>query len=444
MRKVLFLSASFFIFFGGCRKDGELDPDFIQRTSSSFFTDSVLIKANTVIGDSILADQIATGLVGTYQDSSFGSTVASLYIQPLLESNALTLADPGEQLLLDSIVLSLKYESFFGDTSVMQTISVLELDEVLSSETNYYSDTNIVVKPEVLATKEFFPKPTTSVIIHQPNSTGGIDTVSLEPQLRVRLSDSLGDRILAKSGKQELESNTDFINYFKGIKIIPHISGPLNNNEKAILYFALTSSETQMVIHYKLIDNQGDTTPMVLNFPINSSSVRFSTFENNFSLGAVQANLIDGKDDSSFSYVQAMAGVETVLRFPNIIERFEEEKIVVNKAELVLPVASGSYAKFGVATTLILASRDQDRILQFTPDFFESGGFLGGEYDADEGVYTFNIARYIQGVLNGTESPTGLTILVTGSAVKAERAVLLAPGNTSRKIKLNLFYSKTQ
>ena len=129
-----------------------------------------------------------------------------------------------------------------------------------------------------------------------------------------------------------------------------------------------------------------------LNFPINSSSARFSTFENDFRNGAVYANLTDNKDDSLLSYVQAMAGVETVLSFPTIREQFGDEKIVVNKAELVLPVASGSYAEFGVASTLILASRDQDGLLQFIPDFFESADFFGGEFDAIAGTYTFLIS----------------------------------------------------
>ena len=443
-RKVIILSASFLFFFLACKKEGELNPDFVDNLSAALYTDSVSIFSKTVTGEAFPSDRVATGLLGVYQDSSFGKTTASLYLQPLLPSNALLLSNPGEQIIMDSIILSLQYSSWFGDTTVLQTIDVYELDEGLNINTTYFSDTSINTLPTPLGSKAFLPRPRQGIRINQPNATDGMYTVALNSQVRIRLSDDLGNLIVSKSGGSELQNNENFTKFFKGIKLTPNVQGTLSNNEKAILYFALTASETKMAMFYRVVNTQNDTLNRLLNFPINSSSVRFNTFEYDYSLGAVNSNLQTSENDSLFSYVQAMAGVQTILSFPKLKERFENERVLINKAELVLPVTSGSYAKFGYAQTLTLALKDASGNLQFIPDFFEGEQYFGGNFDASINAYKFNIARYIQGIISGSQKEEGLTVLVAGSVVRAERAVILAPGNEDKKIKLNLFYSKTQ
>ena len=86
-------------------------------------------------------------------------------------------------------------------------------------------------------------------------------------------------------------------------------------------------------------------------------------------------------------------------------------------------MADGSYAKFGKAASIIVATRSDDGALQFIPDAFENASYFGGTFIESENEYRFNISRYIQSYLNGGQNDRGLTVLVTGSAVKAERAV---------------------
>ena len=448
LRKVIILSASFLLLLSACKKEGELNPEFADNTSFTSYTDSVRINTSTKKSDSVLADRIATGLLGTYQDSSFGKTTSSIYVQPLLPSNSLVLGEANEQLFVDSVILSLSYSNWFGDTSIAQNIEVFRLDEMLDADNSYYSTASVNSLPNPLAMKSFIPRPRTEPIILLPNASGGIDTSALPPQVRIRLDDALGTEILSKSGEAELSNNDNFTAFFKGLKISPNEQMMLNDNEKAILYFALTSSQTKMTVFYSAVNtNTGDTTKQLIDFPVNSSSVRFNTFEHDFSSGAVQMNLSDGQNDSIYSYTLAMAGVETVIKFPDLKQQFQDKNIVVNKAELVLPVASGSYARFGLAQTMTLASRDASGRLQFIPDNdprLETPAYFGGSYSETNNEYRFNISRYIQGYINGLENENGLTLLVSGSAVKAERAVILAQGNQGRKIKLNLYYSKTQ
>ena len=442
MRKVLALSASFLLLFNACKKDGELIPDFAENTTNSIFSDSTLIETTTMIGDSILADNISTGLIGNYKDSAFGTTVASVFVQPVLSSNGLIFDPHGETLTVDSIVLSLSYSNYFGDTNTTQKFEVYRLTEKLADSSNYYSNTSIQREPMMLGSKTFTAQPNTSIRINQPNTTGGIDTVDLNSQLRIRLDDDLGSEILSKSNGSELLNNDNFTSFFNGLQIVPQAKSSLNNNEDAILYFNLTATNTQMTIYYTSTDTNSVSSKKLVNFPINTNSVRFNTFKHDYTNSAVGNELASPSTTSMFAYTQAMASVETIINFPTLSNQFTN-KVLINKAELVLPAANGSYALFGKANSVILAARDDANKLQFIPDAFESPEYFGGKFDSESNSYKFNISRYVQGILNGTIENKGLTVLVTGSAVKAERAVFLTEDSQGEKIKLNLYYTNT-
>lgn len=445
LRKVVILSASFLLAFFSCRQDDEkLKPDFVKNSAYTQFNNQTEIRTKTLRSDSILADRVTRGLAGIYRDSVFGLTRAALQVQPRLATNFLTLGEAGETLITDSLVLSLKYDGIYGDSSIQQTFEVYRIDEVLDASENYPSNTVIETQTAVLGSKTFRPDLESELRINSPNSTGGMDTLTVQPELRIRLDNALGDEILSKSGQSELENSKNFNAFFNGLKIMPPQVAVVNNNEAAILYFALTASATKMSLYYSAIDTNGDTTKKVVDFPINSLSVRFNTFEHDYSGSEVGSHLGQAETDSIYTYTQAMGGVETLISFPNLVEQYKDSNIVVNKAELILPAAGGSYANFGFASSLILANKDANGNLEFIPDYFEEESYFGGFYDPITQSYRFNVGRYVQGLLNETIVSDGLTLLLTGSAVKAERVVIFGPKNSNLQIRLNLYYSKTE
>lgn len=442
LRKVSLLSASFLILFYSCKKDGLLNPDFEENNSASFFSDTTLLKSKTEMGGRILADRTSTGLIGHYRDSVFGSSSAQLYLQPLLPTNFLVLGETNETILTDSIVLSLRYDGYYGDTSFATTFEVYRLDEELSNQTSYYSDTSISTTGGILGSKTFRPKVNKELRINTPNLLGGVDTTLENPQLRIRLDNALGDEIISKSGASELSTNEEFVKFFNGLLIAPNAALNPNNNESSIVYVATTSSDTKISLYYKTINPQGDTTKKLVSFPVNSSSVRFNTFSHNFKDGDIINSLNRNGFDSLFSYTQAMAGVRSKISFPNLVDQFNNESVVINKAELVIPAIGGSYLQ-DPTEALIVATIDSDGDLDFIPDFFEGDSHFGGFYNAVDQSYSFTITRYIQSLLSQKKRDGELVLLVSGGAVKADRLVFGAPQN-DRKIKLNLFYSKTE
>lgn len=444
MRKAIVLSASFLLVFNACKKDGELVPDFEENTTFSFFYDSTKIETTTLLGDSVLADKVSTGLVGTYRDSAFGKAISSIYVQPLLSTNALVFKEDNETLTVDSMILSFEYADHFGDTSIIQTLEAFRLTETLDFESNYYSDTTIQAEPTPIGSLSFSPSPNGTTTISQPNNSGFVDTVTVARQLRIPLSNTLAEEIISKQGGTELANNDNFASYFQGIKLTPQAGTTVMDNQAAILYLKLTATNTKMTIYYTTTDSQNTVAKKSVDFPINTSSVRFNTFEHDYSGSAVETVLQNPNMPSRFAFTEAMAGVETNIKFTSIKDELPNN-VIINKAELFIPAANGSYAdSVGKARTIIVASRSEDGTLQFIPDAFENIDYFGGTFIESENAYRFNIARYIQSYISGGQNDKGLTVLVTGSAVKAERAVFLTENNPETRIRLNLYYTNIQ
>ena len=442
LRKVLFLSASFLTLFVACKEEGFLNPPFAENTTSADFTDTIRIVTETEKGDTILADKISTGLAGVFRDSVFGLSTAAFNVQPLLPSNFLVFGEEDDVFICDSVILSLEYEGSYGDITKSQTLEVYRIDEQLEFSTSYYSNSIVAVQPAVLANHTFVPNLDSAVRVVKPNGFFGLDTISLSPQLRIPLDKALGTEIL-NSPAIDVATNSQFTAFFNGLRVSPINPGNLSFNEQAIIYYALTSTNSQMTIYYRSISTSNDTSRRAVDFPINSSSVRFNSFEHDYSGTPVETALQNSSYDAQHSYTLAMAGVQTLIKFPHLKNSFSDQKIVVNKAELVIPVANGSFSNFGFPENVIVATKDESGTLQFIPDFFEGITYFGGSFDAENQNYVFNISRYIQGVINGTENDNGLILLVSGSAVKADRAVIYGVDNLSGKITLNLYYSNT-
>lgn len=443
MRKGIILSASFLLFgLYACKDEGDLNPSFIEDTASSTFINDIRLTTQVKTVDSILTDEISTGLVGTYKDSVFGESRASFYVQPVLSSNFQVYYEANETFVTDSVILSFPYSQVFGDSGQTQ-VEVYRLDEELEKSKVYYSNDSAATIPALLGNKIFSPNPSKTLRIARPNLAGFYDTLTLAAQLRIPLDNALGDEIISKSGQSEVENSANFIKFFKGLKVQSPANLQPALNKQSILSLALTSSQSKMSVFYTVINANGDSSRRVVDYPVNTNSVRFNAYSHAFQSSAVANQINDGVNDSDFVYTLGMSGLQTEVLFPNLKKRFEGQSIVVNRAELVLPLASGSYTKSGFADNLILASKNQAGQLEFLQDFFEGDSYFGGFYDKNKNAYVFGINRYIQDILNGSSTSKALVILVEGSATSPERSVLFGPAQSSEKIKLNLYYSNT-
>lgn len=434
MRKVLLLSAIFFLGISiySCKKDGNLTPDFEDNIASVRFADTTMIISSTIKEDSTLTSRASFGLVGVYTDSVFGSSTASYYSQVSLIGNNRDFGDLSN-LVVDSIVLVLRYDSYYG-TEDQQTFEVFEVTEAFDKERAYYSNDTLSIDMMPLGSKTFTPS-LDSVLVGLNNQPS---------QIRIKLANSFAQRLLNLSGTSVFEDNDAFQEYFKGLLIKPTALSSMNLPKGAICYFSPNSSTSGLYLYFT--DNGGIIpTPVSYRFEINSDDQRFSHFSHDYSGTIIEQALNNTIADTSITFVQAMSGVKTHIKMPNLQDIIADgQKKIINQAELVIPVVEGSYIEDGIANRLVIVAADSSGLGIIIPDFFVDSDYFGGIYDETNKEYRFNITRHIHQLINNNRKDYGMILLVSGAPVNAERAILRKQGDNLQGIKLNLTYSTTE
>src|SRR5690606_11753426 len=108
--------------------------------------------------------------------------------------------------------------------------------------------------------------------------------------------------------------------------------------------------------------------------------------------------LADTVSPARATYVQALGGLRTDIRFPDLM-RFAERGLVLAKAELVLPLEGSFNPYLGPPAQFFIFRKGTDGVDAFLPDQTAGVVNIGGNYAPSPREYRFNITRYVQGVL---------------------------------------------
>lgn len=377
------------------------------------FSDTATMRAFTIREDSLRTDEVSLFLLGSYTDSVFGRTDASIYAQVLLPNSNVNL---GDSLSLDSVVLSLAYSGHYADTFPQQVFHIYRLTEDMDLDASYYSNKTFIYDPVELGSATLTPSPNDSV-----------------PNFRIRLSDAIGDSLLKMSDSSQLTTNENFLSLFKGL----YIKADSINNNGGIFYINLLSSQSKLTLYY----SSGIDDSLSFSFVFTTESARMTHFNHDYSMSPIQQHLNDSTYADSLVYVQSMAGVKTKIRLPFLQNFISNGMIAVNKAELEITVTDNSDNRLAVPDKLLVLGIDADGTPLFLPDQFEGTAYYGGSYDATTRKYKFNIARYVQSVLTGEQQNYGLYLAVSGGVVQANRVILAGGTHPNYRMKLNLYYT---
>lgn len=424
--RVLALAACVLLF--ACNEPETIGLE-VQPESDRFnvtFTDTITVTAFTEKEDSIRTDKTVYNLLGNYNDPVFGRTSASIYTQVRLSSNNV---DFGPDPLADSLVLTLAYKGYYGKLRKLN-IKVFEILEDMFKDTAYYSTKELLVASQPLASVTVMPSPSDSVML---------DGLSVAPHLRIRLDNNLAQRFLNESTSANLSDNTLFLNFFKGL----HITSSFVNSEGSILYFDLLNALSQLTLYYS--NNNNDS--LKYNFVINDNCARYNNF-NHYSYGNAHINLqqqINGDSllGDSLLYLQSMAGLKVKLMFSPLTDFFKDGNMVLNKAELIIPIENDPTSSlYSNPEKLTLARITETGELTYLIDQFEGESHFRGVYDVTNSQYTFTITRHIQNIILGNINDYGLYLLISGSGINGARTVLRGHGRSDKNLKLKLTYTK--
>ncbi|MFW6020052.1 MAG: DUF4270 domain-containing protein [Bacteroidales bacterium] len=387
--------------------------------------DSTTIHAFSYAEDSLQTSEPEVLIAGSYRDEKFGQTNASFYTQLRMASTNL---DFGSNPVADSIVLTIPYKSYYGDTTKSQEFEVYELAEELDNDSTYYSNDQTDILQPKIGSQTITPKPQTSVIDNG-------DT--LPAMMRIKLNQSLAERFI-NAGSSVFIDNQSFMDYFKGIYVKP----VENSGDGSILSLDPYSSNAKMTLYYH---NDGQDS-LNTSFFMSDLSAKYSHFGHDYTLGsnALQQQVVqeDTVPPVQSLYIQSMAGININVRFPHF-DDWKNKDIALNKATLVLKTdqtdnTADTYKK---PPRLGMAKVNEEGNLELLTDFVVSSDVFDGYLHENRNEYRFVITRHMQEILNGEED-YGLIIVSDRRSSNAFRAVLKGPQAQNKPMQLELIYTE--
>lgn len=394
--------------------------------------DTFTVRAYTVREDSIRTDNFNPGMVGAYVDPVFGfakaSHVTELRVPPGSGNPVFVAPNTSiSDVVVDSVVLSLSYQSNLPNFDVglygndgPQYFQVFEVTDSLSINDEVYHTREVNVVEQDLVLPGF------NLQSPKPNDTTMIGGSLALPELRLRLRNEIGERLIAINGGQGL-TGTDLISELRGL-LITVDEQAFNPYGAGIVYFDTFTQLSRMTVFYRNTALQ-DTTSF--SFVIRNNSGKFNLFEHVHALGdpSLAQQVVDGDTTAGALdlFVQAMGGTKIRIDLPFIENLRGMEGQAVNLAALTVPVRMESIGKFAPPPAMFIFGITDNGNAFLLDDQLDGSGFVGGVFDPENGRYRFLISRYLQQVINGSRPFNGLEIVTQRAASSANRVVLNGP-----------------
>ena len=431
-RKVILLSATFLVLALGtqsCKKKRtDIGNSLINQEDrlSSAGVDTFSLITYTELDDSIIARSTSGNprqmLLGNYNDPKFGMVTTSIYTQLHLAQVNPPLDDGS--IVIDSLVLSLEYEGFYGDVGE-QTFAVYRLTEDLHADSTYYKSdelghdgTNLI---EVGSETQDL-NPNAKIVV-------GEDTVY---QLRIKLEiTNLGNDLLneAQSGSATFSSNEEFVNYFKGI-VIKSISTPAVN-DGGIAYFDVSDPDSKITMYY----SDSTTESKEFEFKINTDCVRYNYHKVDIQMPTDYSNLLADSTLGQNEFYSQSFSSRAVIQIPGLDDI--PKTAVIHEAILELPVQYQSSHKYSPSSLVRSASKvdpDSDELYDL---------LVYSNYTNETKSYSFNMRKYIQSIVKGDIPNRCIYISPSFFTSTADRIIFNGPNSINKaKPKLRIVYTE--
>lgn len=478
--------ASSIIVFSSCRKIND---------ATTLGGDLIPVVDNITTFDTSLSVQTFNGLFDNISDSQrlerseefflgkinndplFGGTDARMFLElkPTFYQFAFARKDSLE---IDSVVLVLNYMETYGDTLVPQTVNVYEIDQ--NASLPFKSDSAYLIRTEpfpngynnLLGTRTFLPAVLNDSVFARKDTTTN--------QLRIRLDDSFGQRLLnydSTSGTNGAYlSDSAFKTKFKGFALRSMSSG------NAVMGFDLGGVNTKLAIYYRYPKAGGlgrDT--LVDYFRFTTLSAAANYIERNHTIGEIST--VQGPTEDNLLYIQNTPGSFARIKIPDLLtignrlihraELIVEQVHDNNNTDTIFPAPEFLYLD-AFDPTIILPKKQFRTIpydLVYDGSDYNRSSFGSYPINTVDGsgnkikVWKFNISRYVQHVLTGTSSLYDLRLSAPYSVrseygtppLVSDQTLVLFPnlngivkgrvrvggGNHStQKMRLRLIYSK--
>lgn len=445
-RRVVKLSATFFIsalLLASCKKEETNIGSTLPGEGLNVQTiDTFSVVTYSEELDSMESDETSVNMLGQYNDPVFGNVDCGIVTQVRLSSANPSFAANIADVIVDSVVLSLKFASinYYANLDDI-TIEVYEIgDDLIREDQDYYTFEN----PSLVSSNLVLPGTETQKPDFVANQIVGDDTLSA--QLRIRLDPAtIGASLVNINGAGNMSTDEAFISAFKGLYIKVDGSS-LAPAQGGVYYFSLENSLSKLTLFFHETTNPDSK---FFDFNINSSAARYNKITYNRTGTKVESLLADKSLGQTEFYTQGGA-IWSVIEIPYIMDlNFDasgnEDRKIINKAELIVPVQDFGQDRFEPNSSLFFAKVVDKTTSDFTLDYSFQSTLSGNtvNYDQDKKEFRFLMTNEIQAILNGTRENTGFRIYAPSFfASTVERVVFNGPDSPLKnKTRLEITYT---
>jgi hypothetical protein len=240
-------------------------------------------------------------------------------------------------------------------------------------------------------------------------------------QLRIRLDDTFGQRLLNYDSTNAYLSDSAFRKHFKGFAIMP--SGGSGN---AVMGFALADTNTKLSIYYNYVKGSKKDTSM-RNFYFNTTTgANANIVKREYAPGEISSHLSTNTPDQ-FGYIQNTPGTYIRVKVPELANLSNR---VIHRAELIVQQVAGdpvTDALFTAPTYMFIEAKipdsnndpndDNYKAVPYDLTFNSDGSLnltgLGAvatkSFDQagnSISVWRMNLSRFVQNIVNKRETVT--------------------------------------
>lgn len=439
-----------------CKKEPDLlGLDLIPESDllNHDYIDTITIEAITELEDTIRTDELTSLLIGSFADPIFGTTTASVYTQIRLPAPNINF---GTDVIVDSLILTLPYKGVYGDSTTLMNLSVYELTEVIRT------DTAVILPGDTAKTDINYPYFNFSTLSHESNPIAQFsfvpntldsslivykkDTIKMPPHLRIPLSLSFANKIVAAS-EEALKNNTAFVEYIKGLYLA---TDPIfTSGQGCIMYLNPLHGNSKITMYYRTTrGDKRDTTSIAFTL---ADAGRFNNY-NHHGYENASPEFLDQIENHVQTgdklYLHPLAGTRIKLTFP-YLSNLANKKMAINEARLVFENSSDDIDLYPMPNAIGI----REKIKAFQPylndsvttyqeiiDQAEGSNYINGFRDGEQ--YFLRLSRYVQQrILHPDINFKPLYILPGDRAINAKRAILNSPEAESGRLRLLIYYT---
>jgi hypothetical protein len=437
-RKVLTLSATFLIaifLITSCKKvDTVVGSTGIDEAGllAAGAIDTFSLETYSVLDDSIKTKNPLIHTLGEMYDPVFGQIKTSFYTQIRLESGNPSFG-PLSDIVMDSVVLAMQFSYYTGKLTT-QKFEVYELDQDISDVDYYYSTSSLTNKAVNLV------EPGAGNITPEPIADAIIDTVSVAPQMRIRLDTTFAKTLIteANSGSTTFDNNDNFKSYFKGLYITTNNTS-MSPGQGGVFGFNMSSSASKLTMYFKRWETINGVPTLVkkeFSFIIDGSTDSFNSTVLNHAGTKVGDVLMNASNGQQEFYAQAF-GLRAVVKIPGLDEI--PKNAIIHKAILSLPIQYQTGSAYDVGTLVQMIEKEYEG--------GNSGIAVGSTTTVSVSDFTKSvtqdIAPFVQNIVSGLKMNKPIYILPVRSSTSGDRIIFNGPNTTNKaKPKLYIIYTE--